>query len=149
MISPRHTARGLVLHDGKLLLMERWRDGKHYFSIPGGAIEAGETPEQTVEREIEEETTCIVRASRLLYVMKLGNSDHRFYLCEYISGEPQLLPDSPEGFRAHDGNRYLPCWVEAKEVADLPFLVWEPIRAQLAHDLAQGFSSETTEVFSR
>ena len=49
----------IVIRDGKIL-MERlcYKDannGKEFFSVPGGGIEEGETPEQTVLRELKEE----------------------------------------------------------------------------------------------
>ena len=49
----------IVVRNGKIL-MERLcypdaNNGKEFFSIPGGGIEEGETPEQTVLRELKEE----------------------------------------------------------------------------------------------
>jgi 8-oxo-dGTP diphosphatase len=56
---------GAVVHDaaGRLLLVRRGRDphaGR--WSLPGGRIEPGESPEQAVEREVREETGLSVRA---------------------------------------------------------------------------------------
>jgi 8-oxo-dGTP pyrophosphatase MutT (NUDIX family) len=87
----RHAARAIVLHEDKLLFMERWHQGLHYFSIPDGSIEPGETPEKAAEREVLEETSCQVKALREIYKVKLPDSSlHRIYLCEYVSGEPTL-----------------------------------------------------------
>ncbi len=49
----------IVVRDGKIL-MERLcypdaNNGKEFFSIPGGGIEDGETPEEAVIRELKEE----------------------------------------------------------------------------------------------
>jgi 8-oxo-dGTP diphosphatase len=56
---------GAVLHDeaGRLLLIRR-RHAPHAgsWSLPGGRVEHGETPEQAVEREVREETGLEVRA---------------------------------------------------------------------------------------
>lgn len=92
----RHTGRGIVVHEGKVLLMQRWRAGMHYFSIPGGGIEAGETPEQTAVREIAEETTLVVTAGREVYRMEDGPINHHIFLCEYVNGQPHLPADAPE-----------------------------------------------------
>jgi 8-oxo-dGTP diphosphatase len=56
---------GAVVHDtsGRLLLVRRGRDPhRGRWSLPGGRIEPGETPEQAVEREVGEETGLVVRA---------------------------------------------------------------------------------------
>jgi ADP-ribose pyrophosphatase YjhB (NUDIX family) len=56
---------GGIVHDahGRLLLIRRGRDPhRGRWSLPGGRIEAGESPEQAVEREVREETGLSVRA---------------------------------------------------------------------------------------
>jgi ADP-ribose pyrophosphatase YjhB (NUDIX family) len=50
---------GAVVHDaaGRLLLIQRGHDPhRGLWSLPGGRIEAGESPEQAVVREVREET---------------------------------------------------------------------------------------------
>jgi 8-oxo-dGTP diphosphatase len=56
---------GAVVHDasGRLLLVRRGHDPhRGRWSLPGGRIEAGESPEVAVEREVREETGLVVRA---------------------------------------------------------------------------------------
>ena len=56
---------GAVVHDasGRLLLVQRGRDPhRGRWSLPGGRVEPGESPEQAVEREVREETGLAVRA---------------------------------------------------------------------------------------
>ena len=56
---------GAVVHDGsgRLLLIRRGRDPhRGRWSLPGGRVEAGESPEQAVVREVREETGLVVRA---------------------------------------------------------------------------------------
>jgi 8-oxo-dGTP diphosphatase len=56
---------GAVVHDpaGRLLLIQRGHDPhRGLWSLPGGRVEAGESPEEAVEREVQEETGLRVRA---------------------------------------------------------------------------------------
>ena len=140
MNSPRHTARALVISDEQLLLIERWRPAKHYFSIPGGGIEPGETPSQTAVREVLEETGCLIKLDRKLYILNCGDgSRHHIYLASHLQGEPHLPEDSPE-FQLHDpNNRFQPVWLPLEQLASAPFNIWAPIASQLQHDLRAGF----------
>lgn len=49
----RHTVRGLIIRDRKVLLVTG--HGADFYWTPGGGVEAGETPEETLHREIKEE----------------------------------------------------------------------------------------------
>jgi ADP-ribose pyrophosphatase YjhB (NUDIX family) len=146
MQNPRHTARAIVIHDQKLLLIERYRGNLHYYSIPGGGIEAGETPEEAVIREVAEETSCMVRLKRPLYLLKRGEVQHHFFLCEYVSGDVHLPADSPEALHRRPDNRFIPKWMPLDELAQAPFLIWKPIQEQLLHDLQYGFSDSLVEI---
>lgn len=145
---PRHTSRGIVLSDNKILLMERWRKDMHYFSIPGGGIETGESPEQTVVREIFEETSVKVKPVRLVIVMLDGDVRHEIYLCKYIKGEPYLDPRSPEFIQATDDNKFKPRWVAVKDIPNLPFMYWQPVKNVLIEEARRGFSSNVITVES-
>jgi 8-oxo-dGTP pyrophosphatase MutT (NUDIX family) len=136
--TPRHTARGIVVHDGKLLLMERWRGDLHYFSIPGGGIEPGETPELTVVRELIEETTVIVTVDRPVLEMHAGDVIHQVFLCSYVSGEPALLDTAPEAQHGPE-NRFEPRWVNLGDLPETPFVYWQPLKEKLIAGLRDGF----------
>jgi len=138
--TPKSTGRGIVIHDGKILLIERWRPDLHYFSIPGGGIEAGERPDQTAVREIFEESTLIVQTEELVIIMNDGNFSHSIYLCHYISGEPELTDDAPEAQFDPKDNRFKPGWVPIADLQKLPFTYWEPIKQSLIDGLKNDFA---------
>jgi len=65
--SPVVRCVGAVVHDaaGRLLLVQRGHDPhRGLWSLPGGRIEEGESPEQAVVREVREETDLVVAPVR-------------------------------------------------------------------------------------
>lgn len=143
----RQTGRGLIIHDGKLLMMERWRGGLHYYSIPGGGIEEGETPEQAALRELDEELGVDVRIIRKVYEVRIDDKIHHIFLCEYLGGEPSLQPSAPEAAENAAGhNRFKPGWVELKELGSIPLVYWEPLRQYLIDDTRSGFDVDTKTI---
>jgi 8-oxo-dGTP pyrophosphatase MutT (NUDIX family) len=59
------SVKGVVVRAGRVLLLKNEREE---WELPGGRLEAGETPEQCVAREIEEETSWKVITGPLLDV---------------------------------------------------------------------------------
>src|SRR5258707_14303163 len=65
---------GAVIEDdaGRLLLIKRGHDpGRGLWSVPGGRVEAGETAEEAVVREVREETGLIVVTGPLIGSVRL------------------------------------------------------------------------------
>jgi len=89
---------GIVISDGRALLVRRGAPPlQGEWSIPGGALEVGETLTEGVRRELLEETGIQVRVLDLIDVFERINLDPsgkaRYhyvvldYLCEALSGE--------------------------------------------------------------
>src|SRR5712691_10819704 len=60
---------GAVIKDdaGRLLLIKRGHEpGKGLWSVPGGRVEAGETDQEALVREVREETGLVVTAGPLI-----------------------------------------------------------------------------------
>jgi len=45
----------IILQNNKIALIERHRQGRHFFVFPGGKVEFEETPAEAAAREAEEE----------------------------------------------------------------------------------------------
>ena len=87
----------LIEKEGKVLIARR-NDGNEKvigkWEFPGGKAEPGETEEETVEREVQEELSLQVKAKEYI-----GNSVYEYpnrvvnlklYRCEYLAGTIHL-----------------------------------------------------------
>ncbi len=119
----KYKARGLIIKDGKILLIFRNKYSRIYFSLPGGGEEVyDESVEATVVREVLEESSIVVKVVKHLhsYTNDAGEIQY-LYLCEYISGTPEL-GDNVElaKMQANQDNFYMPMWVSIEDVANIP-----------------------------
>jgi ADP-ribose pyrophosphatase YjhB (NUDIX family) len=62
------TVLAVVESNGKFLMVEERASGRRVLTQPGGHIEAGESPEEAVVREVLEESACDVAVTGLLDV---------------------------------------------------------------------------------
>ena len=116
------SARGIVIHNNKVLLIYREKNGQVYYSIPGGKTEENETLEQTVLREVLEETCIEVTVDKLIGEYKGSEKDkiQYIYLCNYVKGEPKLGDSVEREAMAKDPtNYYNPLWVDINEALEL------------------------------
>jgi ADP-ribose pyrophosphatase YjhB (NUDIX family) len=92
--TPKVDVRGAVFKDGRILLVKERSDGK--WALPGGWADVGESPSESVEREVREESGFHVKARRLAAVYDRGKHPHKplmhyhiyklFFLCEITGG---------------------------------------------------------------
>ena len=62
------TVAAVVLTEGRYLFVEEVANRRNVLTQPGGHIEAGESPEEAVVREVREETGCTVICEDLIGV---------------------------------------------------------------------------------
>ncbi len=81
----------VVICDGKILLEKRKNDpGKGKWSIPGGLVELGEGVEQTVIREVKEETSLEVEKPEHIDIVdniirdQNGEIEYHFVIIDYF-----------------------------------------------------------------
>lgn len=106
---------GLIFRHGQLLITQR-HEGAHLgglWEFPGGKREAGETFEQCLVRELQEELGIAVRVGGLFESLTHAYPEKtvhlRFFLCWLDAGEPQLLDCA--AFR----------WVDRSQLAEHSF----------------------------
>jgi 8-oxo-dGTP diphosphatase len=100
---------------GRYLITQR-RQGSHLeglWEFPGGKLEAGETPEVGLRRELEEELTATFEVGPLVETIHWEYPDRtivlRFYRCRYLSG-----PIAPREGQAM-------AWATPAQLADYKF----------------------------
>ncbi|MGD8374330.1 MAG: NUDIX domain-containing protein [Candidatus Woesebacteria bacterium] len=116
----RKTSRAIVIKNNKILLIERYNKGVHYFVLPGGHVEEGESSEATVLREVLEETSIKVEPLSMIRseIDGLGNEQY-IYLCRFVSGEPMLPLNCPEAKKAATSNdKWMPAWFDLNDLRD-------------------------------
>ena len=111
----RDGSRAVIVQDGKILLTHELNSG--WWLLPGGGTEEGETPEDCVIREGEEETGYIVRPVRQFLIMHEYYEEYRysgyFFICE-VTGKGQMNLTDVEKQRGIQ-----PEWIPLEEAIDL------------------------------
>ena len=95
---------GIIIRDGRILAMHDERSP--YYYLPGGRVKLGETAEQALVREIEEELNVTARIIRPLYLNQgffTEDVDKLDYheLCVYFLLDVPL-PDRGGSFTLHE-----------------------------------------------
>jgi 8-oxo-dGTP diphosphatase len=116
----------VVVSEGKLLMIRRReREGDLLWALPGGAIEAGETPEEAAVRETVEETGLVVTAMKVLGE-RVHPKTHRtmsYTACEVLQGEAKVA-DADELDAV--------AWVTLDEIPQyVPYGLFEPVQEYL------------------
>lgn len=113
-----------IIRKGSKILIARRSPNKHFggfWEFPGGKIEKGETAQECLKRELEEELGIIIRVGQFFMENEHHYDDKiillKAYECEHISGNIVL--------NDHDQIK----WVEKSEFvnfkfapADIPFI---------------------------
>ncbi len=90
MQSIRIRAAGILIHDGKILLVRHEKNDKSYWLIPGGGVDFGESVEQAVVREYQEEVGLPIKVGPMVLVHdSIPPNKHRQVLNIYFMVEAE------------------------------------------------------------
>lgn len=84
----RNRAGGILIENGKVLLIHRIKDNDEYYVFPGGGIETNETIEQATKRELLEEAGIEVELieKNPRYILKNESGIQYFSLVKRVKG---------------------------------------------------------------
>lgn len=110
-----HVVAAIIKQGDRIFATQRgYGDYKDGWEFPGGKIEAGETPEQALVREIHEELAMSIQVDS--HVVDVSYDYPQFhlemgcYLCSITEGTPHLLE--------HEAAK----WLEAKDIDTVDWL---------------------------
>jgi len=116
-VAMRNRSVVFVIRDKKILIEKLYYEGRTFYSIPGGGIEEGETPEQTAIRELKEECGLDgVIVKKLAEIYSRGRTEHSFLV---------EVPDEQNAIRGYDPEEPIDeqaikevLWMELKELSE-------------------------------
>ena len=99
----RVRSMAMVVRDNRILMIETYRSNRRIYELPGGGIEAGETPEEAALRELQEECGLYGTINRQLNTLhwKDGSTEYVFLVdvptdCEPIVGSDPEIAEGEE-----------------------------------------------------
>lgn len=98
---------GVIVRDDSILLVEVEHPKGNFFHLPGGGVELGESLQEALHREMQEEVCARIAIGRLLVIWEYNpietnpTYDHQHLLelvfeCELIPGNEPKHPENPD-----------------------------------------------------
>ena len=118
------SARAIVCKNNSVLLLFEKESNHEHYVLPGGKREENETLEETVIREVLEETSIVVTSPKLIETVTYtaGNTERVLHIfdCTDVSGEP-VLGESPEKEKMKTDPNFFakPVWIPILETNGL------------------------------
>ncbi len=135
----RIRATAILIQNECLAVMERQRGGRHYFTFPGGGVDAGESETQAVVREVDEELGVQVRVTRHVATVWFRGNRQEFFLVEQVGGI--FGSGTGEEFSAEHNpthGTYHPMWMPIAEVTS-NLVLPKQVAALVAQSHVQGW----------
>ncbi len=70
------SVKGLIIKDKKFLVLHKVSPRCEYFDLPGGKMKNNESAEETLQREILEETSLLIKPISVLHQWDFVNQDY-------------------------------------------------------------------------
>lgn len=139
-------ARAIVIRNQHIALIKRQREGRTYYVVPGGGMEAGENPEQTAIRESHEELGLVIAIERLLAKVTYHGREQYYFLARVRGGHfgTGLGPEMTGKYPPERGT-YTPVWIPLKDI-EKTNLFPPSIAKLLSRAVQEGWPSSAVEI---
>lgn len=115
----RNRSVAIVVRDGKILMEKVFYFGRDFYTVPGGGIEDGETPEEAAIRELKEECGVNGTIVRPIAVQHKPNGarEYSFEITIPDDEEPVLGYDPEEQFAENPALKEVR-WMSLEELSE-------------------------------
>lgn len=121
MADKKTRVRAIIFVDDKIVSMYREREGRIFYTFPGGGLEGDESQKECVKREMMEEFGIVIEPIKKVYVYENKNGIEHFYICKWVSGD--FGTGNGEEFDPTGNNGiYRPELIEIKKIPSLPLM---------------------------
>jgi len=117
----RMRARAIIIYEDKIVSMYREREGRIFYTFPGGGSEGDETEEECVKREVFEEFGIVVKPLKKVYICENQISIGHYFLCEWVSGEFGT-GEGEEYQKGQTNGVYKPTMIKIADIPNLPLM---------------------------
>jgi 8-oxo-dGTP diphosphatase len=117
--------RAVIEKECKILLMKRVKPTETYWVFPGGGVEAGETLEDALTREVFEETGLRIQVGALMHsrIFKFAEGEDEqeelYFQCRETGGTLGT-GDGPEFHAAQYVGTHTPEYISLEEISGMP-----------------------------
>jgi 8-oxo-dGTP diphosphatase len=126
-------ARIVVIRAGRIAAIERFRTGQHYWVLPGGGVEAGETIPQAAMREVAEELGVAISLGSLRAVIhtvsEAGTAQRHWCFDACTDSDDIAIAGGPEASPSPEDGTYAAVWLDLRTLD--PARVWPFALARL------------------
>jgi mutator protein MutT len=145
---------GIVLiKNNRVALIERFRGGLHYYTFPGGGVDAGESPEQAAVREAQEELGIEVAIRRKIAEVQLGQKSRQIYFLVDQTGGAFGTGTGEEFNESHRDDPqkgiYIPIWMAISELPRHGNIYPAGLAGMVVKSIGEGWPEEPVLVFER
>lgn len=144
-----NAARAIIIENGNLLVMHRNKHGDQYFTLVGGKVNDGETIEQGLVREVQEETGLQVTAAQLVFYEQhpAPHNEQYIYLCHVAPhADVKIQSTSEEALMNKLGfNTHTPYWIPMRAFANIAFRTPQ-LHDAIVQGLKKGFPHKAIRI---